>query len=117
MNWSERNGSSAFGLDVGTSRIVVARPAEQGFQYRAQLNAFVSIPYQRITESVLQRENVPHVVDGTQIIVHGNESEALANFLQVETRHPMSKGFLNPQEPDNLGRLAHIIETLCGRPK
>jgi len=56
------------------------------------------------------------VVDGSQIIVHGNESDALANFLQVEMRHPMDKGFLNPQEPDNLNRLSQIIETLCGKP-
>lgn len=117
MKSNERNNSSAIGLDVGTSRIVTARQGEQAFQFQAQLNAFVSIPYLKMTENVLQKENVPHVVDGTQIIVHGNESEALANFLQVETRHPMSKGFLNPQEPDNLSRLSHIIETLCGRPK
>ena len=117
MKSNELKGSSVLGLDVGTSRIVAARQAEQGFQFQAQLNAFVGIPYLKMTESVLQKENVPHVVDGTQIVVHGNESEALANFLQVEMRHPMSKGFLNPQEPDNLRRLSHIIETLCGRPK
>jgi hypothetical protein len=114
---SNEINSSAIGLDIGTSRIVVARPAEQGFQYQAQLNAFVTIPYFKMTETVLQKENVPHVVDGTQIIVHGNESEALANVLQVEMRHPMSRGFLNPQEPDNLSRLSQIIEILCGRPK
>jgi hypothetical protein len=107
--------SSVIGLDVGTSRIVVSKRTEQGFQYQSQLNAFVRIPFQKITESVLEKENIPYVVDGTQLIVHGNESEALANFLQVETRHPMAKGFLNPQEPDNLNRLSHIIENLCGR--
>jgi len=112
---NESNSASAVGLDVGTSRIVAARRTEQGFHYESQLNAFVSIPFQKITENVLKRENVPHVVDGAQLVVHGNESEALANFLQVETRHPMAKGFLNPQEPDNLNRLSHIIENLCGR--
>jgi hypothetical protein len=117
MKSNEKNSSSPIGLDIGTSRIVVARQGEQGYQYQAQLNAFVSIPYLKMTESVLQKENVPHVVDGTQIVVHGNESETLANFLQVETRHPMDKGFLNPQEPDNLSRLSHIIETLCGKAK
>lgn len=117
MKSNEKNGANAIGLDVGTSRVVVARQSEQGYQFQSQLNAFVSIPYLKMTESVLQKENVPHVVDGTQIVVHGNESEALANFLQVETRHPMDKGFLNPQEPDNLDRLSHIIETLCGRPR
>jgi hypothetical protein len=117
MKSNERNNSSAIGLDVGTSRIVVARKTEQEFQYQAQLNAFVSVPYLKMTESALQKENVPHVVDGTQIIVHGNESEALADLMRLETRHPMDKGFLNPQEPDNLNRLSHIIEILCGKPK
>ncbi|MBP1623829.1 MAG: hypothetical protein H6Q07_1849 [Acidobacteria bacterium] len=115
MESNETRNSTAIGLDVGTSRIVVARQAGQGFQYQAQLNAFVSIPYLKMTEAVLQKENVPHVVDGERIVVHGNESEALANFLQVETRRPMDKGFLNPQEPDNLARLSHIIGSLCGK--
>jgi hypothetical protein len=117
MKPNEKNGASVIGLDVGTSRIVVARQAEQGFQFQTQLNAFISIPYLKMTESVLQKENVPHVVDGEQIIVHGNESEPLANFLQMEIHHPMDKGFLNPQEPDNLARLTHIVETLCGKAK
>jgi hypothetical protein len=117
MKSNEKDSSPAIGLDVGTSRIVVARQVEQKFQYEAQLNAFVNIPYMKMTERVLQKENVPYIIDGDQIIVHGNESEALADLLQVETRHPMDKGFLNPLEPDNLNRLSHIIETLCGRPK
>jgi hypothetical protein len=114
MNSNEENGS-VIGIDVGTSRVVVAKRAEQEFQYLSQLNAFVRIPFQKMTENVLQKENVPYVVEGSNIVVHGNESETLANFLQVETRHPMSRGFLNPQESDNLKRLSHIIETLCGR--
>jgi hypothetical protein len=115
MKSNEKNGFMAIGLDVGTSRVVVARNADQGFQYQSQLNAFVKIPFQKMTENVLKKEHVPHLVDGAQIIVHGNESEALANFLRVEMRHPMDKGFLNPQEKDNLDRLSHIIETLCGK--
>ena len=112
---NENNSSSAIGLDVGTSRIVVARKKDQDFQYREHLNAFVNVPFSRITESVLQREDVPHVVDGSHIVVHGNESERFANLLRTETRRPMDKGFLNPQEPDSLERISHIIEALCGR--
>jgi hypothetical protein len=115
VNTNEGNDSSAIGLDVGTSRIVAARQSGQDFHYGTQLNAFVRIPYMKMTETALQRENAPYVVDGTQIIVHGNESGALANILQVETRHPMAQGFLNPQEPDNLIRLSYIVEALCGR--
>ncbi len=115
MESNDRNGSSAIGLDVGTSRVVAAQQAEQGIRYAEQLNAFVNIPYSRITESVLQKELVPYTIEGAQIVVHGNESQKFADLLRVETRHPMDKGFLNPQEPDSLGRLAHIIATLCGR--
>jgi hypothetical protein len=115
MKLNEKGSSSAIGLDIGTSRIVVAKQWEQEFQYQTQLNAFVNIPYAKMTESVLRKENVPHVIAGDQIIVHGNESESLADLLQVEMRRPMDKGFLNPQEQDNLSRLSHIIETVCGR--
>ncbi len=117
MKSSERNNSSAIGLDVGTSRIVLARQADQGFQYQSQLNAFVSIPYARMTETVLQKENVPHVVDGDQIVVDGNESITFADLMRIETRRPMDKGFLNPQESDNLNRLSNTIEILCGKSK
>jgi hypothetical protein len=117
MKSNERNNASVLGLDVGTSRIVLARQADQGFQYQSQLNAFVSIPYAKMTETVLQRENVPHIVDGEQIVVDGNESITFADLLRVETRRPMDKGFLNPQESDNLNRLSNTIEILCGKSK
>jgi hypothetical protein len=115
MKSNDKNGSSAIGLDVGTSRIVAARLAEQEFQYLEELNAFVNIPYAKITETVLKKESVPHVVEGAQIVVHGNESDKFADLLRIEPRRPMDKGFLNPQEPDSLSRLAQIIQTLCGK--
>lgn len=115
MKSNEKNRSSAIGLDVGTSRIVAARQVEQGFQYLEQLNAFVSIPYSKLTEAALQKEDVPHTVEGAQIVVHGNEAQKFADLLRVETRRPMDRGFLNPQEPDSLSRLSRIIGTLCGK--
>jgi hypothetical protein len=115
MEMNEKNNSSAIGLDVGTSRIVVARKAEKDFQYQEQLNAFVSIPFSRITEGALQKEDVPHVVDGSRLVVHGNESERFADLLRMDTRRPMDKGFLNPLEPESLGRLSHIIGAVCGK--
>ena len=108
------NSQGAFGLDVGTSRIVVARgvdkghgekdPGEKGpevqndglqndaIEYESQLNAFVSIPYSKITEGVLQRERIPHTstalagLGANEIIVHGNESEKFAGLLNAEIR-------------------------------
>jgi hypothetical protein len=81
---------SALGLDVGTSRICLAARQGDDFQYQTQLNAFVSIPFSKMTENVLKKEKVPHTVAGTEIIVHGNESDRFADLLNVETRRTMT---------------------------
>ena len=62
MNSVDTNSVSAIGLDVGTSRVVAARPAGQDFRYEIQLNSFVKIPFSRLTQGVLQKEHVPHAV-------------------------------------------------------
>jgi hypothetical protein len=117
MKSSDRQNASAIGLDIGTSRIVVARQAGQGFQFEEQLNAFVNIPHSKVTETVLTKEGVPHMVAEGEIVVQGNESARFADLLGVETRRPMDKGVLNPQEPEGLSRLAQLIRTLCGQAK
>jgi hypothetical protein len=45
MNSSEEAYTQALGLDIGTSRIVVARNLDKQYQYDSQLNAFLTIPY------------------------------------------------------------------------
>ena len=102
----------ALGLDIGTSRVCLARRMGEDFQYDTQLNAFVTIPYSKITENVLQKENVPHSVNGSEIVVHGNESDRFADLLNVETRRSMNKGLLNPTEPASLDMLRKIVESL-----
>src|SRR5271167_1379289 len=104
--------ASTLGLDVGTSRIVIGRRAEDEFRYESQLNAFVTIPYSKITEGVLEREQIPHTsatpagsIAGPatgELIVHGNESEKFAGLLNAEIRRPMSQGVLDPKEPESL---------------
>ncbi len=107
------NGSSpALGLDVGTSRIVVARREEQDIRYESQLNAFVTIPYSKITEGVLEREKIPHTVRAGEIIVHGNESEKFAGILNSETRRPMTRGMLDAKEPESLHMLREILASM-----
>jgi hypothetical protein len=105
-------GQNTLGLDVGTSRIVIARRAEDDFRYESQLNAFVAIPYSKITEGVLEREKIPHTVQAGQIIVHGNESEKFAGLLNAETRRPMTGGVLDAKEPDSLSMIREILTTM-----
>ncbi len=114
MPHPQRNNGSPIGLDVGTSRIVTAHRVDDQFQYQTQLNAFVYLPYSKMTEHVLAKENVPHSIHASGIVVHGNESERFADLLRVETRRPMSRGVLNPEEPESLAQIQKIIESLIG---
>src|SRR5277367_794434 len=112
---SNHNGNSpTIGLDVGTSRIVVARRAEQEMRYESQLNAFVAIPYSKMTEAALDREKVPFTTVGGEIIVHGNESEKFAGLLNAEIRRPMSQGVLDPKEPEGLRMMREIFKHMLG---
>ena len=112
MRHNDKVNNSAVGLDVGTSRICLAQRVGEEFQYETQLNAFVTIPFSKMTESVLKKEKVPHTVSGTDIVVHGNESDRFADVLNIETRRTMDKGLLNPAEPESLGMLRKIVESL-----
>src|SRR5690348_8114947 len=81
--------STAIGLDVGTSRIVAAQRQDKDIQFATQLNAFVTIPFSKLTQSVLKKERIPHLVADSEITVYGDESERFANLFHKETRRPM----------------------------
>lgn len=115
MPLNTRATNSAVGLDVGTSRICLAQKAGEEFQYQTQLNAFVTIPYSKITEGVLEKEGVPHSVTGPEIVIHGNESDRFADLLDVDTRRTMDKGLLNPAEPASMDMLRKIMESMLER--
>jgi hypothetical protein len=109
--------SSPLGLDIGTSRICLAQRTGEEIQYETQLNAFVTVPYSKMTESVLKKQKVPHTVTGPEIIVHGNESDRFADLLNVETRRTMTKGVLNPAEPGSLDMMRKIISAMVDQVK
>jgi hypothetical protein len=106
--------TATLGLDVGTSRIVAAHRSGAEYSYDSQLNAFVSIPYSKLTVAALLRENVPHSVQANEIIVHGNESEKFAGLLNAEIRRPMNRGILDPKEPDSLKMIRQILAQMLG---
>ncbi|HML16344.1 MAG TPA: hypothetical protein VK419_04935, partial [Bryobacteraceae bacterium] len=106
--------TQAVGLDVGTSRIVIARRPDNEIAYESQLNAFVSIPHSKITQSVLEREKIPHSLTPGEIIVHGNESDRFATLLNAEMRRPMSQGVLDAKEPESLRMMRDILASMLG---
>jgi hypothetical protein len=115
MSRSDATKNQIIGLDVGTSRIVTARQINNEIKYNTQLNAFVTIPYSKMTENVLLKEEVPHTVDGSEILVHGNESERFAELLNKDIRRTMTRGVLNPDEPENVRLIGAITSSLVGK--
>ena len=105
---------STIGLDIGTSRIVAASKVNQEEKVQAQLNAFVSIPYSRLTENSLKREHVPHAVTDGQLVIFGDESARMADLLGREVRRPMTRGVLNAGEPESLPQIKELIATVLG---
>jgi hypothetical protein len=115
MSKADQDYIQPLGLDVGTSRIVVARSVDKKYQYESQLNAFLTLPHSALAESLLQRENVFHEVRDGDIVVAGNDASKFAEIFHVETRRPMANGVLNPREPHSLGVVRSIVTKLLGK--
>src|SRR5271155_5871917 len=114
LNASNTQPLTALGLDVGTSRIVAAQRHDKDIQFDTQLNAFVTIPFSKLTQSVLKKERIPHLVQDSEITVYGDESERFANLFHKETRRPMLRGILNPDETSSLTLVDRIVALVMG---
>jgi len=107
--------SPVLGLDIGTSHIVVGKSLDQNFQYERQLNAFVTIPYTKMAQGLLNKERIPHAVQGEEILIFGNDAEQFAELFHVEARRPMMRGLLNAGEADGMLVIRQITTRLLGR--
>ncbi len=111
---SDGNDSSAVGLDVGTSRVVIAG-GPSGHKAQTQLNAFVAVPYSKMTEAILQQNKMVYHRNGKDLYVFGNDSERFASFFNAVPRRPMQHGVMNPQEPMGQQIIQAIIESVVPR--
>jgi actin-like ATPase involved in cell morphogenesis len=106
--------SSAVGLDIGTSRIVLADgPSPKDTQ--SQLNAFVTVPYSKMAEDVLKQKSMVYDRNGKDLYVYGNDSDFFASFMNTVPRRPMSHGVLNAQEKMSQHILRDIIQKIIPR--
>lgn len=107
--------TAAFGLDVGTSRIVFADGPDRE-KTHTQLNAFVTVPYSKMAEDVLKQKNMIYERNGGQdLYVYGNDSDFFASFLNTVPRRPMQHGVLNPQEKKGQHMIKAIFQKLLPR--
>jgi hypothetical protein len=111
MKHQATDSRTLIGLDIGTSRIVAAFAGDKP-TFQAQLNAFVTIPFSKMTAGSLRRENIPHSVTSDAIVVLGNESARMADLLGREIRRPMTAGILNANEPESLLQMEAILTSV-----
>ena len=106
--------SGALGLDIGTSRIVVA-DGNDTQATRTQLNAFVAVPSSEMAENVLKHKQIVYERNCKNLYVYGNDSDFFASFLNVDARRPMRDGLLNPQEEMSQHIMQLIIQRIVPR--
>lgn len=106
--------TGAIGLDIGTSRIVMA-DGPSNHKAQSQLNAFVAVPYSKMTETILQQNKMVHHRNGKDIYVYGNDADRFASFFNAVPRRPMQHGVLNAQEIMGQQIIQLIIEQLLPR--
>ncbi|HYN84123.1 MAG TPA: cell division protein FtsA [Pyrinomonadaceae bacterium] len=115
-NGKESARVNAVGLDIGTSRIVVADGA--GAQKtRSQLNAFVAVPASDMAENVLKQRQMVYERNCQYLYVYGNDSDFFASFLNTDARRPMQHGVLNPREEMSQTIIQLILNRLVGPPR
>ncbi len=95
-------------------RIVLSTLNGQKVDFAPQLNAFVELPYSKMTEQMLAREGILHRVEGAHIYAYGNRTDEFAKFLNGDSRRPMQNGILNPLEPKNVEMVELLLRHLCG---
>src|SRR5262245_16729362 len=104
---------TALGLDVGTSRLVLASGPAERVKAKAELNAFIAVPYSRFTENILKQNKVTYQLNGGSTLqVYGNEAARFANVFNTEVRRPMNGGTLNPVEEYSMPVMQAIIQQL-----
>ncbi len=109
---------SALGLDVGTSRLVLATGAAERVKAKAELNAFIAVPYSKFTENILKQNKVSYQLNGGSTLqVYGNEAARFANVFNTEVRRPMNGGTLNPAEEYSMSVMQAIIQQLVRKTK
>jgi nucleoid DNA-binding protein len=110
--------SGALGLDVGTSRLVLASGPADRVKAKAELNAFIAVPYSKFTENILKQNKVSYQLNGGSTLqVYGNEAAQFANVFNTEVRRPMNGGTLNPAEEYSMSVMQAIIQQLVRKTK
>lgn len=104
------------GLDVGTAFIYCAQKQESQVAFKAQRNAFFDIEYNDFARNIFDKSNVRYIQGGGKLYVVGDDSIKFANMFGRDTRRPMKRGVISPNESEALPIIELIIKSVLGIP-
>ena len=108
----------AYGLDVGTSRIVsIRQDGPDGAASADQLNAFVSVSETKFLADMLVKNRMAYTRIRDEIAVLGYDAQHFANIFNSEVRRPMKKGLITPEEIYAIPVMKEIINLVLPRPE
>jgi len=110
---SKAVAKKAYGLDIGTSRIVSIKQDDQtGVD---QLNAFIAVPETQFLKDMLVKSSMTHARIRDEIVVLGYDALQFANIFNSEIRRPMKKGIITSEEIYAIPILKEIINLVLPR--
>ena len=109
----------AYGLDIGTSRIVSIKRGDDpaGTDSVNQLNAFIAVSETKFLKDMLVKNRMTHTKIRDEIAVLGYDAQQFANTFNSEIRRPMKKGLITPDEIYAIPVMKEIISLVLPKPK
>jgi hypothetical protein len=110
---SKAVAKQAYGLDIGTSRIVSIKQDDQ--TGADQLNAFIAVAETQFLKDMLVKSRMTHTRIKEEIAVLGYDALQFANIFNSEIRRPMKKGLITSEEIYAIPVMKEIINLVLPR--
>jgi len=123
FNMADENVPTGVGLDIGTSFLVSGRFQNDGKIHFKQLrDCFLELtPKSPVNKKFMKKglddRKAPYIEKDGNFYVLGEDAFLMANERHVNTRRPMHRGVLSPQESEAMPILKELIRRLVGDPK
>ena len=123
FHMSEEDIPKGVGLDVGTSFLVAGRFENDGNVHFNKLrDCFLELePKSPINKKFIKKglddRKAPYIEKDESFYVLGEDAFLMANERHVNTRRPMHRGVLAPQEKEAFPILKELINRLVGKPR
>jgi len=111
------------GLDVGTSFLVAGRFGNDGkISFKKMRDCFIELePKTPINAKFIKKglddREAPYIEKDSKFYVLGEEAFLMANERHINTRRPMHRGVLAPQEVEAFPILQELVKRILGKPK